>query len=82
MHWAYKKIEELYPELKRIKRRKAVNTPIVSPAPLYTVGLDGEKEEIPLPTKKDKKLSVKQKILIKKWSKDTTVANLIFHNEY
>lgn len=82
LQWAYKKIEDLYPEIKRIKRRKSLSLPLRTPAPLYLIDSSGERKEIPFPTKKDKKLSVKQKILIKKCSRDKSIGNLIFRNEY
>jgi hypothetical protein len=75
LDWAYKKLEDLYPELKRIK-------PSTVPAPLYLIRPNGEKEEIPFPVKKDKELSVKQKMLIRKCSKDKSLGNLIFRNQY
>jgi hypothetical protein len=74
LHWAYKKIEELYPELERIKRRKTKVAPTKSALPLYLIDSNGEKQEIPLLVKKEKKLSSKQKMLIRRRAREITNA--------
>lgn len=70
LHWAYRKIEELYPEFKRIKRRKPIILPPETPAPLYLVLPNGDKIEIPHPVKKDKIISSRQRIQIRQKTRE------------
>ena len=73
LHWAYKKIEDLYPEFKRIKRRKTESLlKKRSPAPLYLIDINGEKIEIPTTAKREKKLTARQIIQIRKRAREVT----------
>lgn len=60
LNWAYKKLEELYPEF-NWKRRKAFGTtPKELPAPLYLISSDGEKT-MPIPREKRQSFIFKAK---------------------
>lgn len=81
LHWAYKKIEGFYPEFKRIKRRKPESAAKRTPAPLYSINPNGEKIEIPFATKKEKKLTSKQIIQIRKRARESTKAKFILMDD-
>lgn len=75
LQFAYKKIEKLYPELKRIKRRKKATIEVNNIPSLFEIEND-EKFLIEHPKKKLKVLTSSQKLIIKNWAKETTTDQL------
>ena len=80
LYFAYKKLEKLYPEFSRKKKSPLKIRTKNLPLPLFLVNSDGEKTELPLPMAKLKNLSFKEKMDIKKRSKETTIDNLVFND--
>lgn len=74
--WAYQKIEELYPELSRIKRRNSVKQVEIKPSKFFEILPDGSRIELPLPISKEKLLSSSQRAIIKKWSKQSYIVDV------
>lgn len=68
LEWAYKKLEDLYPEMVRRRRKSPLITHEVKNInPLFKILPNGEKLEIEKPEAKNKKLSATQLRDIKKW---------------
>ena len=79
LEWAYKKIQQVYPELKRRRRKNTLKPKeLVKPAPLYQVLSSGEKNQIDIPIMQKKILSNHEKHEIKKWLYESSM-NYIFN---
>lgn len=77
LEWAYKKLEGLFPELPRRKRKN----PVVSqtnqpPGPLLEILPNGEKVQISFPEKRDRPLSKQQILEIKHWAFESSSNNM------
>ncbi|GEM_PF-5933977 len=81
--WAYKKLDGLYPEFTR-RRRKNPNfdKPQQTPEPLYEILPSGEKVQIEHPAKQDKILNTRERHEILKWAHDSTAITLFRYDQY
>lgn len=82
LEWAYRKMEGIFPELRRRRRKNPVEVrPAIAPRPLYEILHSGERIEISFPEKRDRSISKKEINEIKRWVFDST-ANNLFRYEY
>lgn len=82
LNWAYKKLQELYPEFDLISRRLPAVEEEVQPKPLFMILSDDNRVEIPIPVKRDKVLTPRQKGKILKWAKQSTTDYLLWLDIY
>jgi hypothetical protein len=83
LNWAYKKLQELYPEFPRLRRKgRPVSQYTVNPAPLYQVLPSGEKIQIEFPTLQEKVLTIQQKHEIKKWVYESRMNYMFRYQSY
>ncbi|HXH76680.1 MAG TPA: hypothetical protein VNJ08_17045 [Bacteriovoracaceae bacterium] len=83
LEWAYKKLQELYPEFPRRRRKSSIpDEEVINPAPLYKVLPSGEKVQIEFPVMQVKDLTLQQKHEIKKWVYESSINYMFRYQSY
>ncbi|HXH75187.1 MAG TPA: hypothetical protein VNJ08_09500 [Bacteriovoracaceae bacterium] len=83
LEWAYKKLQELYPEFPRRRRKGSIpDKEVIDPAPLYKVLPSGEKVQIEFPVIQVKNLTIQQKHEIKKWVYESSINYMFRYQSY
>lgn len=83
LEWAYKKLEDIFPEFERRKRKNPVVLKAIDPPePLYQILPSGEKVLIPLPEKKDRTITKHEIHEIKRWVYESSTNYLFKYERY
>jgi hypothetical protein len=81
--WAYKKLDALYPEFTRRKRKKRTSKKVAPPPECrYEILHSGARGRIEHPVKQDKVLTSRERHEILKWAHDSTANSLFRYDPY
>ncbi len=82
LEWTYKKLEGLFSEFKRRRRKNPIEAKsALAPEPLYEVLPSGEKVQLPFPVKRERQLSRHEIGEIKSWVFESS-SNHMFRYEF
>jgi predicted DNA-binding protein (UPF0251 family) len=82
LEWAYKKLEKLYPEFMKVKRKNKISKKDKKIYPLFEILPNGEKIILSHPKKRNKNLSQTELFAIKKWAYEQTTRYLYTDDYY